>query len=112
MKYIKTFEQAESNIKVGDYVIIGPSDREFSKDYNDFLETHIAKIDRIESNGYRDKYKICYIYVHFIGEKEKENPIWSNLFNYTQSFNINHVKYSAHTIEELKMKIDSEKYNL
>ena len=87
MKYIKLFEHAEPDIRVGDYVIIKRSVYTDSERYIiDFLKTHIAKVINIGmfSNG------VEYIDAQFLSDKAKGKDI-SHMFNFSE------IKFSAHT---------------
>jgi hypothetical protein len=97
MKHIKLFESQRKNIKGGYYVTIKPNILKFSEKYNDFLQTHIAKIIEVD---YR------WIYVKFILTPEENN------YNYPHSFNINDIDLISDDIEDLKIKRSAKKYNL
>ena len=121
MKYIKLFEQVEPDIRVGDYVILN-TDEHDPPLYNNFIKTHIGKISSIEKSAISHGspwhhgsgdfsgflHDIYFIYVKFIFNENEDRKGFDNIF----SFHPKYIKYSAHTLEELKMILDSEKYNL
>jgi len=106
MKYLKSFENLQNIIKYGYYVTIKTPDDYHSIDYNEFLKYHIGRVELIDGD-----FRLCYIYVNFIFNNNDTKEIRTQ-FNYLQPFNINKVDLYAPTLEELKIKIKTKKYNL
>ena len=106
MKYLKTYEKIKSRIKnepgEWDYVIIKTNDTEHSERYNSFLENHILEISQIHGN---------YIYARPIFDDDEPEEI-KNEFDRIQPFRMDKIKFYADNIEELKLKIATNKYNL
>ena len=101
MKYIKKFE-SHKKIKIGDYVIIKPNNIKYSNNLNIFIENHIGEIrDMLGS----------WIYITFIFTKNDSKKI-KNEFGIIQSFHLDDIKYTSNNLEELKIKLNAEKYNL
>lgn len=111
MKYLKSFEWNDDKqisvlgISKNYYVKINRS-AEFAESYNEFLDLHIGKITEISINNFN--VNDSYIYVNF--EIEKGSKYEYN--NFTHSFKIIQVEFSAKTKDELLQKISANKYNL
>jgi len=112
MKYLKIFEKITEKHKVDNYVLIYLEEKESrhyieDKGFINFINTHIGQITSVYMNevviNYPDvpqKYKNC-----FVTSKYNNNH---NII----TFFLDQIVASASTIEELKLKIMANKYNL
>ena len=98
MKYIKTYKK--QNIKIGDYVIIKTSIK-YLNDFNKFLKNHIGQITEVSND----------IYVKFLFN-ENDSVKTKHLYNYVVPFKTTDIKFSSDNLEDLKIKLNAEKYNL
>lgn len=107
MRYIKTFEKLRSiktpGIQEWNYVVIKTDDPEHSESYNNFLENHILQIREIKGN---------YIYASAIIEDDEPEEVINAFGGYIQPFRIDKIKLYSDNIEDLKLKMASNKYNL
>jgi len=118
----KIFENLNSNYKVGDYVLMniecGSSD--MTTDFVNFVNTTPGKIYKITpefSNHhgdfmyddllvlFEDDNVPNYIRFHMIRSNNIKGPMFKN-------FTSLDIKYFAETLEDLKIKIEQDKYNL
>lgn len=103
MKHLKYFENKDNNkLSVGDYVVIQPGEDFFTDSYNEFLSTHIGVVREVSGDIF---------YVDFIFN---ENDSFSVKVEYchNQGFRMEHLKYHSKSLEDLKIKINADKYNL
>ena len=100
MKYIKKYEADWNTDYSNKYVKIKSNDKEYSDDYNEFLNYNIGIV--VDSENY-------YIYVEFI-KNLKSKHLYN--FNRIHTFRKDNIKYSASTLGELKLKISAGKYNI
>jgi hypothetical protein len=113
MKYIKTYEDIKDEPVVNDYVycgIPGIDNKGNNKDIYDFITTHIGQLVKITD----DERPIYYIHYENIPIKIR----WNSEYRYANSildeepFRRHNITEWAKTLEELKMKLESKKYNL
>ena len=109
MKYIKTYENIDSEPKIGDYVICidkGQDDEEFI----DFLSNNIGKIVSIGIKLY-----ISYDYVVQYEYIPEEIAYYFHTYNKNKNsrpMNINEIIEFSENKKDLEMYIDAKKYNL
>ena len=107
MKYIKKFEKIKSKkdreLKEWDYVVIKTNDPDHSESYNNFLENHILQVREIHGN---------YIYASAVIDDEETEEVRNAFGGYIQPFRINKIKFYGDNIDELKIKMQQDKYNL
>jgi len=107
MKHLKLFENDNTNIKVGDYLIGTLSDVEddFMEDFADFLETNIGKV--VDIKLYNNDKNFMYI-VEYDGMSEDFEEIFNNPTSVTDY----DVLFSSSNKDDLQVYIESGKYNL
>jgi hypothetical protein len=107
MKYLKSFENIKSEknreLQEWDYVVIKTNDPEHSKSYDNFLKNHILQVREIHGN---------YIYASALIDDDESEETRNAFGGYIQPFRIDKIKYYGDNIEELKIKMQQDKYNL
>lgn len=93
MKHIKTFEMVHTYPKKGDYVII---------DADNYIKTNPTFYEEAKNNIF----KIDSV------EDESDFNIYSKSLGYIASFQKNELKYWSDNKEELKVYLDTKKFNL
>jgi len=86
-----------------DYVVIKTYDPEHSESYNNFLENHILQIREIKGN---------FIYASAIIEDYEPEEVINAFGGYIQPFRLDKIKLYSNDIEDLKLKMVENKYNL
>ncbi len=113
MKYIKLYENVINDLKVGDYVMInvdylfGANKREL-KIYKEFLKNNIGQVTYI-NNGFTNSG------IEWFEVKFRDIPFQISKFfrdDNTERYKINNIIHHSDTIENLKIKIEADKYNL
>ena len=126
MKHIKTYENLKDKYQVGDFVLINiPYDYSGNHKYTEFINNNIGKLIKtwsVEANRVGEKgdenglahyieikynnipSHIKYMFNHTDDEKKEHNCMMRTNDNYLVSF--------GKTIEELKMRLSANKYNL
>lgn len=122
MKYIKSFENLQTDAQVGEYCIA--NSKSIGISIQNFFLNNIGKIRRIESsiagNDIDNEFEVE-IYDDsgvFVVDYENKIP-WNNKYhNYSKSHNHTYLFYGdeilfhAKTKEELELQMTAKKYNL
>ena len=112
MKHIRIYEEFTTNdIQVGDYVLLKYTDNflvshytnEQEKKYKEFLNNNIGVV--VNVNNVHNNIKIKYHDISFFIKHMFANDD-------TTMVNPKFVKYIGKTPEDIKIQVDSEKYNL
>jgi len=110
MKYIKTYEQTKKKYKKGDYVLIrnsvpGSSGQSaFKLPYGKIIKRHPGKA----KDNFIDTYSVEILFPNIEHWSYQPNEVnWSNLPQYSIIY-----KLSNKEVEEIKIKLDTNKYNL
>lgn len=124
MRYIKTYEASKerdiSKPRVGDYVLINikyNGDDEDMISYSTFINNNIGRIFRINKAQFvNEMSEVCVEYNNITPEvREWFNYINDNKYDDTKGwrqFSLGRIKELASTKKELKLKIQTDKYNL
>ena len=104
MKHLKTFKNINT-VKEGDYVILNAHLREtgyYSEIYMDVIKTHVARITEISGD---------WIYVEF-ESNDDDSDEYSNTCCFISGFKKSEIKYHSRDLSEMRIKMESDKYNL
>lgn len=106
MKYLKRFEWERHDLEIGDYVIC----EEEGLHISNFIKSHIGKLIHIELNNIND---ITYYFIQYenIPDVLKPHFTYNNYTDVRPMLNIE-IKEYGKTPEEVKLKMDANKYNL
>ena len=122
--YIKKFEQINTDVQVGDYVICKDTvNREISKMFNDFLSKNIGKVVKINDNGYFvifdnvPKSFLSYAFltsdVKSIKEISFKKIIYQGLtFSNISHFSKEEIEYHSKNKKDLETILKAKQYNL
>lgn len=102
MRYIKKFEEYD-DLKEGDYVYLDSTDNiNHAESLNKFLKNHIGVVEEAHLRT---------IFVYFIFNDDDNEEI-KNEFNHVIPFKKKYILLHDKDLENLKIKIDSLKYNI
>lgn len=111
MKILKFYENIIDDIKVGDYVLIKINISKYTQkqiDTEKFINSTIGKIYDIDNRHVNTD-----IYVLYEDVPESIKSYFNTKNDlYTRSFDIRRIVEYGKTIEELKLKIQTKKFNI
>jgi len=111
MKIFKFYENIEDELTVGDYVLVKINISKYTQkltDIENFINSTIGKIYSIDN---RHKNTDIYVLYDDVPESIKS---YFNIKNdlCTRNFDIRRIVEHSKTIEELKMKLETKKFNI
>jgi len=111
MKYLKYYESLTDNLNVGDYVLIKINISKYNQkqiETENFINSTIGKIYSIDNRYINTDIRVLY------DDVPESIKSYFNIKNglCIRSFDIDRIVDHSKTIEELKMKIETNKFNI
>ena len=119
MKYLKTYESKNNDVKINDYVIINFNFR--SKIWSEYVNNHIGKITNTKSKSLFKQYQAIYEIDDYIFETYFKNDAESDIdcVQYDgdnkyiiMNFNRSDILYHSKNKKELEAVMLARKFNL
>jgi len=111
MKILKFYESLTNDLEIGDYVLIKIDISKYTQkqiDTENFINNTIGKIYNIDNSHVNTD-----IYVLYENIPESIKSYFKNMNGvYIRSFDIDRIVEHGKTIEELKMKLETNKFNI